>query len=802
MSGAVLQSPAWRFYWALTGRPKTVIALGLLIVAVLGSFLPHLRHDFRAEAYLPDDHPAVIARQEAAETFGLGGDPVAILVVNDGPSGVFNPHTLKLVARLTERLAEIPGIDPERITSLATAENIVGDQDGMLVARFFENPPETQAEADRVRQAVMDSDLCPGRLVARDGRAALVVGDLLRDADGDAVYRRVMELVTQLPLQGEELHVAGTGAMSATLSGYVDADRRRMTPLTMVLLGSVLFLSYRTWIGLCLPVLLGLGATLIALGSMALAGTPATVITNTVPVILIALAVADGIHILGHYYEQSRVRPRLTRRELVTSAMAEMWRPVTIASLTTIGGFLVLAASSWMPPMIAFGLFGALGVTVKLLLALLLLPAALVALPAGPSAAFHAATPQAEDPGTDTFGRMTGRLGGWVMRRPWRVLAFASTASVVAVVGLMRVTVNDVTVYYFRSGEPIRRAEDAINHIMDGAYTLEVVVETPEPEGLFRPDRLERIETMQKDIEKVPYVKSSTSIVDYLKRMNRAMNENRRDAYQLPRSTDLVAQYVLLYSASADPEGLQSLIDSDRRRARIRFNYERGDDWRRPLEVAQRYASEKFTTPDMTAHIVGRTPIYYYWLREIGRFNTLSTVLALALVWVTAALSFRSLVAATLATIPVGMGVLLVYGFMGFAGIWIGVGTSMFSAIALSIGDDFAMHTVDRLLVLMRDERRALQDAMPRLFRSTGRELLFSSAAVLLGLGVLVTSRAPSLVSFGAMVIVAVLASSLFSLTVLPALVQVLQPAVFGFSRRDEVGAVGEGPDSSAAKLG
>jgi predicted RND superfamily exporter protein len=124
-------------------------------------------------------------------------------------------------------------------------------------------------------------------------------------------------------------------------------------------------------------------------------------------------------------------------------------------------------------------------------------------------------------------------------------------------------------------------------------------------------------------------------------------------------------------------------------------------------------------------------------------------------VWVTAALSFRSLVAATLAAVPVSMGILLVYGFMGFAGIWLGIGTSMFSAIALSIGDDFAMHTVDRLLVLMREERKTLQEAIPVLFRSTGRELFFSTTAILLGFGVLIASHAPTLVSFGEMVIVA-----------------------------------------------
>lgn len=779
MSSTPVPSRAWRFYWALTGHPKSVLFAGLAIACGLGAFLPQLKRDFRAEAYLPDDHPAVVERRRAEEIFGVIADPVVLLVVNEGSTGIFNPHSLQLVRDLAGSMAQIPGIDPERITSLANAKNIVGDTEGMTVKPFYDDV-QTQPEADAVRQAVMDSDLLPGRLVARDGRAALVVAEMLRDADGGTVYRAVMDLVGTLKLGEEKVHVAGTGAMSAAISGYIEADRRRMTPLATVLLGTVLLLCYRTWLGLFVPLLLGLGATVITLGSMAVAGRPATVITNTIPVILIALAVADAIHILGHYYEQCRLRPEDTCRERVTSAMADVWRPVTIASLTTITGFAVLSASSWMPPMIAFGLFAALGVTVKLLLALLVLPAALVAFHAGPSAAFRVAAVQQQEGGTDTFARAMGRFGSFVMHRPWPVIGLAFAASIAAVIGAMRVTVNDVTINYFREDEPIHLAEHAINRIMDGAYTLEIVFEVEQQDGLLEPENLARIEAMQREIETVAYVKSSTSIVDYLKRMNRAMNENRPQEYRLPQTTDLMAQYLLLYSASADPQDLQGLIDGDRRMARVRFNYERAADWREVLEgAAGRLAS--LESSGLRARIVGRTPIYYHWLQEVGRFNALSTVLALLLVWMTAALSFRSLAAATLASIPVAMGVLLVYGFMGFAGVAIGVGTSMFSAIALSIGDDFAMHTVDRLLVLMRTERRSLSDAMPRLFHTTGRELLFSSAAVLLGLGVLVTSRAPSLVSFGAMVIVAVTAGALFSLTVLPALVQVLQPRAFGF---------------------
>jgi predicted Na+-dependent transporter/outer membrane lipoprotein-sorting protein len=145
-------------------------------------------------------------------------------------------------------------------------------------------------------------------------------------------------------------------------------------------------------------------------------------------------------------------------------------------------------------------------------------------------------------------------------------------------------------------------------------------------------------------------------------------------------------------------------------------------------------------------------------------------------VWLTTALCFRSAVAGILALVPVALAILVTYAVMGFAGIWLGMGTSMAAAIAVGLAVDFSVHVLSRLIQLVREEERPMDEALDVLFVSTGRALVFNVAAVVLGFGVLMVSKVPSLMQFGTLVGICVATGCVASLTVLPALVCLARP--------------------------
>lgn len=73
------QSRAWLFFSAVTARPKLIIALGFLLIIGFASFIPTIQKDTRSDAFIPEDHPALVFRNTTKEIFGLD-DPMVIAI--------------------------------------------------------------------------------------------------------------------------------------------------------------------------------------------------------------------------------------------------------------------------------------------------------------------------------------------------------------------------------------------------------------------------------------------------------------------------------------------------------------------------------------------------------------------------------------------------------------------------------------------------------------------------------------------------------------------------------------------------
>ncbi len=761
-----------RLFVAVTAKPKIVVFAGLLLIAVFATFIPNLQKDTRSDAFIPPDHPALVFRDRTRALFGLQ-DPLVIAVINEGEHGVFNPHTLYLLDWLTRRVKAMPQVDPDRVTSLATEKNIVGTTEGMLVEPFFEQPPAGQANAELIREAVMDFPLYQGSLVAKNGNGALIVAELHDQRQAQQAYDDLLNLIEQAPVElGEQLHVAGEGAVSGYMGAYIDADATRLDPLAAVVISLICLLAFRTLRGMLLPNLVVLATAASALGLMAACGVSFYVITNALPVVLIGIAVADSIHILSEYYQRMGENPGLDARTLTVDSMVAMCKPVTLTSLTTMAGFWGLSLASVMPPMQYFGLFALAGVGVAWVYSLTVVPALLTLLKPKPSPAYR--TGQV----VDGFGRLLRGLGQLVVRFPKSIILLAMMVIVGGGFGAARIELDENLIRTFDRQEPLFIADSALNRLFDGTHYLDILIETPATEDLFKPENLRRIAALQNFLDTLPHVQGSTSIADYLKQMNRALNEGRADAYRLPDSDELAAQYFLLYSASADPTDFQEQVDYDYRLAnvRVRLNDGRYSVKKTVVEAAQQYLTESFNTDGIQARLSGRVNVDYHWIKRLGDSHFGSIAISLTLVGLMAALSFHSLLAGLLALLPVLVTILMIYAVMGFNGIWLSVSTSMFAAIAIGLGVDFSIHTLERLQTQTVKQEQPIDQAILNLYPATGRALLFNFAALALGFGVLVSSKVVILQEFGLLVAVAIATSFLSSLTLLPALVKVFRP--------------------------
>ncbi len=761
----------------IVGYPWTNVVISLVLMLAVMSALPKLYKDTRADAFLAPDNPALLYKNKVKEVFGLS-DPIVIAVVNDADEfGVFNPQSLALVEWLSAQVSNLDNINSDRVTSLATENNITGSEEGMDVTEFFDAGIDTQSRADQIWASVSDFPLYMGSIVAKDRKATLIVAELIDESLVESTYQEIIALIKNAPkLEGEIIHVAGEGAIAGFLGSYIDADAQKLNPLAgLIITCLILFAFWRFTPGLLSNIIIA-ASVLMTLGIMALSGVPFFVITNALPVILIGISVADSIHIYSHYFESQARQPQADKKVLLAEAIVAMWRPITLTTLTTMAGFLGLYFSATMPPFKYFGLYTAIGVAIAWYYSLVFLPAAMAIIK--PTAS-NKMIQLAKNDRVDRFSGFMVFVGGLTLKRPRVVILVFLVTVVAGLYAASKLKVNEDRISTFHSSESLYKADKAINKHFDGTYNLDIVIEGREAEAVFDPGYLSKMEALQHFSLSLKNVQGATSIVDYLKQMNRSLNGGGHEQYSLPLDKGLIAQYFLLYSASGDPTDFEAEVDYDYRIANIRLALNKGSyqDTKNVVIALEEYIYSTFNTESITATLSGRVTVNYHWIKDLGKSHLIGLAISLFLVWAVSALLFRSLSAGLFAVTPVACSILIVYSTMVLLKIDLGIGTSMFASVAIGLGVDFAIHTIDRLRSLYNEEQGSLADALARLYPSTGRALLFNYLAIACGFSVLISSKVVPLTDFGVIVVVSVTTSFLASISLLPALISVFKPS-------------------------
>jgi len=772
MNNEELTTPE-RFFRKVVNHPKKIVFMGILLLIIMGSFLPQIQKDTRSDAFLADDNSALVYREKIKTLFGLS-DPVVVSVVSE--NSIFTVQALNAVYELTEIVSDINNIDPDGITSLATENNISGTQDGMEVSAFMEDKLESMEQVNLIQSALRDFPLYQGSLLANDETATLIVAELLDETLAEQTYADLVAAMQAYDLpQGLSVHVAGEGAISGFFGTYIDSDAQKLNPLAGLIITIIMLVAFLRF-GVTLAGNLIIAASvLITVAIMALTGVPFYVITNALPVILIGIAVADSIHIYSEYFERRALNPDEPMKESIVQSLVEMWRPITLTTFTTVAGFLGLSLAAYMPPFQAFGYFTAIGVSVAWIYSLVVLPALMCLLK---TEVHPRLAGKIRSENHDAFAKIMVVLGSFTQKFSKTIVLAALVITVVGAYSASHLLVDEDRITNFHPSEPLYKADRIINKHFDGTNYLDIVIETPEDEGMFEPSVLRKMDALQQYALTLPHVQGATSIVDYLKQMNRSLNGGDAAQYKLPQDKDLIAQYFLLYAASSDPSDFEEEIDFDYRLANVRLVMNSGafSDSKVVVEAMQKYVDENVNDQNMNATLSGRVVLTYHWIKDIGVSHFSGVLLALLLVWLVSSLLFRSAVAGSYALMPVLISILLVYSTMAFYSITLGIGTSMFAAVAIGLGVDFAIHTLDRLKVLY-GETQDVSKTLTQFYPSTGRALFFNVLALALGFGVLMVSKVIPLNNFGLIVAISVFTSFLVSLTLLPALFKLFKPA-------------------------
>jgi predicted RND superfamily exporter protein len=418
--------------------------------------------------------------------------------------------------------------------------------------------------------------------------------------------------------------------------------------------------------------------------------------------------------------------------------------------------------------MVYFGVFAMIGVASAWLFSITVLPALMAKLKLKQSPLFMKKEQKQN--------RLAEHCATLVSSHPKKVLFSAMLVALIAMGGATQLIINEDRITTFHADEAIVKADKVINERFNGSHYLDILVDSHKEEGLFEPNIMKKVEAFQEFAKTLPHVKGAVAYTNYLKQMNKALNEDKKEMYTLPLTAEASAQYFLLYSTGSASDDLENILDYEYQKANVRIYMNSGEyiHERVVIKEVEAYLAKNFNSTSLEALVSGRVNVDYHWILGIENSHFKSVAISLFLVFIMALLSFRKLSIAILVTTPVMLSIVMIYGVMGYTGIWLGVGTSMFASIAIGLGIDFAVHTAERMQSL-ESKMLSAKEQVLALYESTGRALLFNALALTLGFGVLVTSKVVPLVKFGSLVAVAISSSFVFSLLIIPAVMVVMR---------------------------
>ena len=434
-------------------------------------------------------------------------------------------------------------------------------------------------------------------------------------------------------------------------------------------------------------------------------------------------------------------------------------------------------------------MFSSFGVLAAMVFSLTLFPAVLSMLPAKMSKVSkmrmmsrgfvrQAGSSQSQSDNLAATGwaaRTLAVVGRGVARHPQPVLLLGLLITAVCLVGTRYMRVNEAPITHFHTDAPVRIADRILRETFQGTMPLYIAIEGHTPDLLKDPVLLAKLDQMQATVEQDPIVGGSVSLAEYVKRMHRIMNEDRPEMEVIPTDRDLVAQYLLLYSFSGDPDDFDEVVDYDYQHANVAF-YMRSDsteDVQRVVQRIQDFAVKEFGRTESVdgsgdplslrfgRWLIGIKPTIANWETESGfrigfagngyfinRMSELvvsgltsSLVTSLGAVFVLTALMFRSVTAGLINIIPISVVIIFSLGLLGLLQSPLQMGKSITFAMVIGVGIDYTIHFLNKYRSKVREGLIDPEAITLATMATSGKAIFFNAIVVMGGFAVLLASN-------------------------------------------------------------
>jgi predicted RND superfamily exporter protein len=270
----------------------------------------------------------------------------------------------------------------------------------------------------------------------------------------------------------------------------------------------------------------------------------------------------------------------------------------------------------------------------------------------------------------------------------------------------------------------------------------------------------------------MPVVGKTFSVADYVKRINHVLHDDEPKFDAVPDTKEAIGQYLFLFSMSAKPSDLDSVVDPTFQKANLWVQLKTWDA-EAMRQVMQAAATYQKTHPLAVA--VKPAGIAYFnlvWNDEVLGDMVRGFLMALVVVFIVLALNFRSARWALVGYVPLLFTILLIYGVVGFAGKDFDMPLSVLSTLSLGMAVDFAIHFINRFRQRLAETGgRDVQGALLWTAARPGKGIFRNAVLFAAAFSVMLFAPLTPYIAVGAFIVAMMMLSALLTILYLPALI-------------------------------
>ena len=809
----------------LVSAPKLSLALALILCAFLCAFVPKLAIDASTQTLLLENDKDLELWRDITKRYKI---PNTLVIAYTPNSDLLSESSISTLAALSKDLAQIKGVKsvfsmldaPLLLSSGLKFSDLLGtiptlkDSNASkeaIKAEFLSSPfyknslvssdfkttallltlePNSRynefiASITALENTLKNSENnATAKTLLKEQRAAFkAYRDELRIAEHDQItqIRQVITKYNQnsqsrIPHQASssQLFLGGINMIADDMIAFVRSDLATYGLATLLLCSLCLFVYYLQLRYVFLAIFICLVCVGVASGLFGLLGFEITVISSNYIALQLIITLSVVIHLINSYREFFRKKSSFSQKAIVYLALKERMSPCFFAIFTTIIGFISLVFSD-IRPIISLGVMMSASITLSLIFSFWLFGSIMSLL-----------SKKSVNTAFERYFSLTTLCAKIALNLRARKVVFAISALglCVGLWGISKLSVENSFIGYFKENTDIYKGMELIDNKLGGTVPLDIIIsfkkDKKEPRNSslddefadefassdaaqywFNERRMSVLKSVNEYLKNKEFIGSVSSLADLLE-VGKELNEGRElDALALALIYSSLSgerrELILTPFVSIENDELHfsvRTLDSDPRLKRAEF-----------LRTLQNELNE-LVGKDAEVKISGAMKLYTNMLGSLfsSQINSLGFVLLafFATFW----LIFASLRLAIIAICINILPLICVLGAMGLAGLSLDIMSITIGSISLGIGVDSAIHYIYRYkreLAHFKDSKKAIIAS----HASIGYALYYTSFAVFIGFGVMISSNFWPTIYFGALtdlVMFFMLASSLILL--------------------------------------